>query len=869
MRRVAIRVWGRARLPRRPCSGHVAVSAGEVACSTVPSDAVDAARLLLLGPGRTPADVPDRRTGTASEPEPPSDNKMTHMLHEVLKSRPNDLDALNEIAITMRKHRGRLRPKALANALHSISNCTTFQLTSPVLQLRQALIERFMTSLCRSDKTTPNDIAQAVNAMRKFAPQAVHHASSRAVNLLPQYGSRDLALTINAFATCHPDSIRPAKWRALAERASQLFVTCDPRTLALLIRAFMVSGRPFDFDGAIRACTRVVGEFDYVSMGIVLSVLHDAKMTDKIPWAAFVPRISELLPNVNPRALSNITRVVCSVAPANAPLVLSLAARAMEMEDQLNADDVSTLLQAFRQPSFELVCVLAHRANVVQDNMSASSVANVVRVLSYHPGIERNVIVQLAGRALEVLRDATAHEVALLAFAFSHHGLPLAPVFANFADRALQLRADLNAIDVSMTLLACVTAGHSDEEFVRQLLKRAAEVRDDLSANHVSAICLALTRSELPMDSFDIEAIRHRYLAVAHSMTPTQHANCLHAFVLDPWASVTCIETATKYLKAMPPGDTVSALLAVAVTPLAMQSIVDPIVHRAEQLLPTMDADQLATTLWALVSANRNRPDLFDKLLGRLVPIVTDTNHRVSGKALANMMWAGAYASLVGFDEAQGIIAWSIAALDLVSVEEKHLRGLWSRIVQEFHENEAAYPASTKRLWLTQLWLAYYWTALHFPNVFQYVNKTSLSALTSLGHATMVRSRREPELGSLQGDIVRLVRDLGGADNVQEEFECPTTGYHIDLVYTSPVSGRRVALEIDGGTHLFGDRINGATVLQSNLLRAAGWSVTRVDAATWTGIGFDKVKFVIDFLMRADATETKEHPTEAPPDTTV
>ena len=82
-----------------------------------------------------------------------------------------------------------------------------------------------------------------------------------------------------------------------------------------------------------------------------------------------------------------------------------------------------------------------------------------------------------------------------------------------------------------------------------------------------------------------------------------------------------------------------------------------------------------------------------------------------------------------------------------------------------------------------------------------------------------------PRLGSdaWQREIAESIRSKIGEDRVRYEYQCPRTGYLIDIVIDN-----KLAIEVDGKSHFFGERSNGPTNLKTLLLTQAGWKVHRI-----------------------------------------
>lgn len=103
-----------------------------------------------------------------------------------------------------------------------------------------------------------------------------------------------------------------------------------------------------------------------------------------------------------------------------------------------------------------------------------------------------------------------------------------------------------------------------------------------------------------------------------------------------------------------------------------------------------------------------------------------------------------------------------------------------------------------------------------------------------------------PRLGTdaliCQQEIAEAIKSRIGENRVRYEYQCPLTGYLIDIVVDD-----RLAIEVDGETHFFGNRSNGPTNLKNLLLTQAGWKVHRISCRQKNS--FDMQTDLIDPLL--------------------
>ena len=236
------------------------------------------------------------------------------------------------------------------------------------------------------------------------------------------------------------------------------------------------------------------------------------------------------------------------------------------------------------------------------------------------------------------------------------------------------------------------------------------------------------------------------------------------------------------------------------------------------------NAQGLAITAWAYATAQHAAPGLLDAIAAEAAPRVRD----FKAQELANT-------------------AWAYAAADHSSCEVIFGRPAF---VAHCEATQAAFlPEDLRQLHQWQLWLeerGAAWPRLPLP-------------LAERCHAAFVAHEGRPS--RLQRQVVAALKALG--HEPREEVRTPQ-GYSLDGVVC--ISGREVAIEVDGPSHFVGrtHAPTGATALKRRQLRAAGWALVPVPYWQWNALDATGQRELLLRELR-NATEPKDPKAETDP----
>ena len=228
----------------------------------------------------------------------------------------------------------------------------------------------------------------------------------------------------------------------------------------------------------------------------------------------------------------------------------------------------------------------------------------------------------------------------------------------------------------------------------------------------------------------------------------------------------------------------------------AAPALLDAIAAEAAPRVRDFKAQELANTAWAYATAQHAAPGLLDAIAAEAAPRVRD----FTPQELANT-------------------AWAYAAADHSSCEV--IFGS-PTFVAHCEATQAAFlPENLRQLHQWQLWLeerGAAWPRLPSP-------------LAERCHAAFVSQEGRPS--RLQRQVVAALKALGHVP--REEVRTPQ-GYSLDGVVC--ISGREVAIEVDGPSHFVGrtHAPTGATALKRRQLRAAGWALVPVPYWQWDAL---------------------------------
>ena len=279
---------------------------------------------------------------------------------------------------------------------------------------------------------------------------------------------------------------------------------------------------------------------------------------------------------------------------------------------------------------------------------------------------------------------------------------------------------------------------------------------------------------------------------------------------------------------------------------------------RSEDVADKFNPQELSNTAYAFVKAKQPAPALLDAIAAEAAPRVRDFN----AQNLANTAWAYATAQhaapglldaiaaeaapRVRDFNAQGL-AWAYAAADHSSCEVIFGRPAF---VAHCEATQAAFlPEHLRQLHQWQLWLeerGAAWPRLPLP-------------LAERCHAAFVAQEGRPS--RLQRQVIAALKALG--HEPREEVRTPQ-GYSLDGVVC--ISGREVAIEVDGPSHFVGrtHAPTGATALKRRQLRAAGWALVPVPYWQWNALDATGQRELLLRELR-NATEPKDPKAETDP----
>ncbi|CEP00158.1 hypothetical protein PBRA_007892 [Plasmodiophora brassicae] len=696
-------------------------------------------------------------------------------------------------------------------------------------------------------------------------PRVVLLASATCARLLRHFSPADLSQCLLAFARLDQGAQRAIPdetWQAFANAAVQRIPVAEPAVVTAFVHAFARARQPFQYALAVHRAAVSLDGFDVGTLLSLLVALRAADALDTFPWDTCSPLIASRVPDMDAAALATLAGLVCTSPSPNVALANAVAGRVLELISGMEARQVSMFLGAMHDLGRELTRAFVQRVNELRPGADVHSLSMMAAGLLRHPAVHHQPIVQLTHQVRELVPALTAAQLHLVATSFFHVRVRDDPIFAAIAQRAIQIRGDLSAGQALSIVDVCSRFGHNDEHFGRQMLARVIAQSRTLAPQQVAVAIDNLGRTRTIGTGIDLGPIRARYLALAASLTPTQHATCLQTFGQDGRGSASCIRTACLYVPSMDVYDIMKALAGVGQS--SGSNLLEPVVRRGEELVPSMNSRQLATTLWSLVSHGRDRRSLFADVLVKLESLLADDE--TDGNLLAKIMWAGAFASLPGFApvaqcclaravvclrlpcSAAATIAWAIAALDLQDMDADHLAQLWKRVAYGLADKTLRPGSST-----TQLWQAFLWMRVRFPTIVDALDGRALELIDKHGRASMAYNAGRAVAPTVaHGELVKLVRDLGGQCNVQEGFVCPKTGFRLAIAYTSPVSRRRSAVELLYSGHRFGNRLNGSRALRDRLLQGAGWELNPIDVFLWNRPGFDKIQHVAGIVRQVD-----------------